>query len=377
MQVYKCFLRILSKRKNTIIMYLVIFIVLSVATSTQGRKSEEIQFEAASYSFALFDEDQSELSRGIAKYLSAGNTLVEIEDTPETLQDEIYNRNIHCALRIRKGFAEKVKAGAGEGMIEIISVPGTVYGEAFEQSVQGYMQALRAYLAGGYTDQEALARTKETVGLQAEVELAEESGDGTFSRMYYFFKYLAYIYIVICIESLGPVLITFRKKDVRNKILSSPYPAWKSNLELYAGVITLGIFLFLIHVGTLLVFRFPVFSGQGLLFMLNELCFLGVSMGIVFLVGQIASKITILSMVANVVGLGMSFLGGVFVPLSLLGDKVIAVAHILPSYWYVRACEQIDFLVQGESLLPVFSCMGVELLFGAALVSIGMAYSRC
>lgn len=377
MQVYKCFLRILSKRKNTVFMYLVIFLVLCIASSTQGKKSEETQFEAASYRFAFFDEDQSEVSRAVEEYLSAENTLVEIEDTPEVLQDEIYNRNIHCALRVRQDFAKQVREGAGEGMIEIVSVPGTVYGEAFRQATEGYMQILRGYLAGGYTEQEALELTKETVKLQAEVEIAEGGGDGTFSRMYYFFKYLAYIYIVICIESLGPVLITFRKKEVRNQILSSSYPAWKSNLELYAGIITMGIFLFLIHIAMLLIFGIPIFSERGLLFMLNELCFLGVSMGIVFLVGRVVSKLAVLSMIANVVGLGMSFLGGVFVPLAMMGKEVVAVAHILPSYWYIQACEQIDVFAQGESLMQIMSCMGVELLFGVALVCVGAAYSRC
>lgn len=358
-------------------MYLVIFLVLCIASSTQGKKSEETQFEAASYRFAFFDEDQSEVSRAVEEYLSAENTLVEIEDTPEVLQDEIYNRNIHCALRVRQDFAKQVREGAGEGMIEIVSVPGTVYGEAFRQATEGYMQILRGYLAGGYTEQEALELTKETVKLQAEVEIAEGGGDGTFSRMYYFFKYLAYIYIVICIESLGPVLITFRKKEVRNQILSSSYPAWKSNLELYAGIITMGIFLFLIHIAMLLIFGIPIFSERGLLFMLNELCFLGVSMGIVFLVGRVVSKLAVLSMIANVVGLGMSFLGGVFVPLAMMGKEVVAVAHILPSYWYIQACEQIDVFAQGESLMQIMSCMGVELLFGVALVCVGAAYSRC
>lgn len=376
MQVYKCFLQILRKRIGSIIMYMSIFVVLCIATSTQGKQSEEVKFEASTYSFAVFDEDQSEISRGITDYLSADNTLVTIPDTKESLQDEIYNRNIHCAIRIQPGFAQKVKEGAGDEMIEITAVPGTVYGETFKQSIDGYMQILRTYLTGGYSDADALKRTKQAVELKAEVELADASNDGTYSKLYYFFKYLAYIYVVVCIEVLGSVLINFRQKTVRDRMESSPYPLWKASMEQYAGMITMGLGLFVIHILMLLSLRMNCFSYRGLLFLLNELCFIGVTMAIVFLVGQVASNRTVLSMIANVAGLGMSFLCGVFVPLSLMGDQIVMVAHLLPAYWYIRACQQIDFMVPGESLEPVLSSMGVELLFGAALICIGMAYSR-
>ena len=72
-------------------------------------------------------------------------------------------------------------------------------------------------------------------------------------------------------------------------------------------------------------------------------------------------------MIANLVGLGCSFLCGVFVPLELMGEGVIRVAHFLPPYWYDRA---------GDSLAELFPLLGVELLFGAALVCAGMACRR-
>lgn len=324
----------------------------------------------------MFDEDQSELSQGLTDYLSGQNTLVDLKDEAEVIQDEIYNRNIHCVLRIRKGFGGAAARGQGNGMVEITAVPGTVFGEAFTQTVQGYMSVLSSYLQGGFSAGEAISRTKEAMKLSTSVSLAEKGNDGTYSRLYYFFKYLAYIYIVVCIEALGPILITFRKKEVRERMISSPYPMRRSSLEQYAGMITLGVILVAVHVLMLLALRVPVFSLHGMLFLLNELSYLAVSMGIVFLIGQVVTGTTILSMIANVVGLGSSFLGGVFVPLELMGDQVVAAAHILPSYWYTRACQQIDRLGASGSSASIFACMGVEILFGAAFICIGLAYSK-
>ncbi len=376
MQVYKCFMRILKKRAWSIVMYMGIFITLCVLTSSQGKEAEEIKFEASKYNFAMFDQDQSELSQGLTDYLSGQNTLVKLKDEAEVIQDEIYNRNIHCALRIRNGFGEAAVRGQGAEMIEITAVPGTVFGEAFTQTIQGYMGVLSSYLQGGFSAGEAIDRTKEAMKLSTSVSLTDRGNDGAYSKLYYFFKYLAYIYLVVCIEALGPVLITFRKKEVRERIISSPYPVGRSSLEQYAGMITLGVILVAVHVLMLLALRVPFFSYQGMLFLFNELSYLAVSMGIVFLIGQVVTGTTILSMIANVVGLGSSFLGGVFVPLELMGDQVVAAAHILPSYWYVRACQLIDRLGGAGSPAPAFVCMGIQILFAAALICIGLAYSK-
>ena len=375
MQVYKCFFQILKKQKGQIIMYLSIFVALSIITSTQGKNNEEMKFEASTYKFAVFDEDRTEMSKGLTSYLSSENEIVEIADDKETVQDELYNRNIHCAIRIKQGYGDALREGKGEGMLVLTAVPGTIYGEASQQAVTSYSAILSSYLMGGFSDEQALSQTEKTVKQKVKVTLADGAKD-SFSTLYYFFKYLPYIYLAICVVAIGPVLIVFHKKEVKNRIISSPYSMRKANLELYAGMLTTGLGLMMIHLIIVIAFRAGIFSGRGALFMLNELCFLAVPLGIVFLIGQIVSNSSVLSMIANVVGLGMSFLGGIFVPLSLMGDGVVAAAHALPSYWYVRACQEIDGYVAGGSLSSILSCMGMQLLFGLAFICIGMAYSR-
>ena len=38
----------------------------------------------------------------------------------------------------------------------------------------------------------------------------------------------------------------------------------------------------------------------------------------------------------NVLSLGLCFLGGVFVPLEMLGNGIVSIAQFLPTYWYSR-----------------------------------------
>lgn len=375
MQVYKCFFRILNKQKGQIFMYLGIFVFLSILMSGQGKNSAETAFEATSCTFAVFDEDGSEISEGLTEYLSQRNIKKEIEDDREAIQDEIYNRNILCAIRILNGFGEAMKEGTAEHMLEITVVPGTVYGEMFEGEVNGYAKVLECYLAGGFSEREAIEKAEQALAEDVEVKLADARNDGTHSKLYYNFQYVPYIYLAICIVAIGPILIVFQRKDVRDRIYSSPYRINKVNGGLFAGTVTTGLGLAAVHFVILSFLRVEIFSFRGLLFLINELCFLIIPLGITFLIGQVVSNLNVLSMIANVVGLGMSFLGGVFVPLNMMGDGVLMAAHALPSYWYVRACEWIDFCARGDSLKPLMGFWGIQLLFGVVFIGIGLGCS--
>lgn len=376
MQVFKCYFRILNKQKGLIIMYLSIFITLSMLISTQGSDSAQVSFEAVSCKFAVFDEDRSEFSRGLTEYLAGHNERVEIEDDPEVIQDEIYNRNIVSAIRIPDGFEEAVKAGGSEKILEITAVPGTIYGQLFENELNGYIRLLRSYTAGGFSDEEAARKTGEALGQTVDVTLTDSKNSGTHSRLYYYFNVLPYIYIAICIACVGTILIVFHRKNVRDRIESSPYPAGRINMELYAGMAVTGLGLAAVHLLVLVVCRIPIFSKQGLLFVINEISFLVVPLGIAFLVGKVVTKNNVLSMVSNVVGLGFCFLGGVFVPLQFMGDNMIRAAHFLPTYWYIRACEWVDGFEAGASLRPFWGFTGMQLLFGAAFICVGLACSK-
>lgn len=377
MQVYKVFFRILNKQKGQIIMYLCIFFGIATIVSAQGLKNEETAFEPSEYAFAVFDADQSAVSRGMVSYLEKENKKVDIEDDRETVQDELYNRTVNCVIRIPKGFGKSLVDGGDILPMEIASIPETVYASSFENMANQYVSLVRAYAAGGYGEAEALQKAEAANREEAEATMADGRGSSSHSIVYYYFAYVPYIFISICVVGIGPVLIVFRRKEVGERNNCSSYPLLRANVELFAGTVTTGVGLciafFLIvfcGVGT------GLFSMQGWLHMLNVACFLVVSLGIVFFLGQVVKRTSVVSMVSNVISLGMCFLGGIFVPLEFLGEGIVRVAHFLPSYWYILAVRMIDAHVPGKPLSDLWMYLGIELLFGAAFICVGLAYSR-
>lgn len=377
MQVYKVFFRILNKQKGMVIMYLAIFLGISAIVSRQGIDNDKAAFESSSYPFSVFDEDQSDISRSLIAYLEKDNERIDIEDDKEVIQDELYNRQTNCVIRIPKGFGESVKAGGEVLPMEMTSIPGTFYAETIEGLGNQYISLVKSYMVGGFTAEEALRKAESTNREKVAVTMEEGQGSSSHSQMYYFFAYVPYIFISICVVGIGPILIVFHRKEVRERNSCSSYSLLRTNAELFAGTVTAGI-------GLVIAFLLMVFAGigtelltfRGFLLGLNVFCFLVVSLGIVFVLGQVLKKTTVLSMLSNVLGLGMSFLGGIFVPLEFLSDGIIKVAHFLPSYWYILAVRFVDSYKPGASLSEFWTSIGIELLFGVALFCAGLAYSK-
>lgn len=379
MQVYKVFFRILNKQKGQIIMYLGIFLGIATIMSNQAQNTNNNSFEKTSYSFAVFDEDGSDASRSMTEYLSKGNERVELQDDKETIQDELYNRNISCVIRIPKGFGESLTGGGDVVKPEITTVPGTIYGETFKNMVSRYSSIAKGYQAGGFSESEIIGKTGSACQDSVTVKMAEGAKSSEHGSLYWSFAYLPYIFISICVVGIGPILVVFHKKEVAERNHCSSYPQSRTNLELYAGVVTTGIGLCICYcLMVILAMKngMKFFCLQGFLYCLNMLCFMVVALGIVFLLGQVVKKTVALNMISNVIALGMSFLCGVFVPLEYLGEGLIKAAHFLPAYWYITSANFIDTYVPGSSLNELWVGLGIQLLFGAALISIGLAYSR-
>lgn len=377
MQVYKIFFRILSKQKGQIIMYLCIFLGVASIISSQADDPVEGVFEGTDYVIAIFDEDRSEYSKSLATYLSTGYEVADIQDDKETIQDELYNRNISCVIRIPGGFGDSMVKGADIKKPELTTIPGTIYGETFKGMVNKYVSLTRSYVAGGFSAQEALKKAEETCGETVPVSMPKKSGGSTHSRLYYYFAYLPYIFLSICVVGIGPIMVVFHKKDVKERNACSAYSLTRTNFQLFAGVVTAGVGICLLY--CLMVMTgtgMAIFSFQGFLHCLNMVCFMVVSLGFVFFLGQVVKKDHILSMISNVVSLGMCFLCGIFVPLELLGEGVIRAAHFLPAYWYITSADFIDRYIDGGALGELWMGLGIELLFGAALISVGLAYSK-
>lgn len=378
MQVFKLFMKILRKNLNVIIMYTAIFLAIFLLISQQSDGNNNKKYISCDCEFAYFDYDESDASKYLIDYLKEKDNCVVIKkDDKEVIQDELYNMNVSAVLRIRDGFEKALVEGNVSDYIVIDNNASTESAAVFESHVNGFMKIFDAYIKSGYSVDEAGKAAKEVSEISGNVQMLTQDGAKEYSKTYYFFLYCAYVFITIAVLAVGSIIIVMNRKEVQNRIQCSSYKFSSYYKEVFLGVMFTGLMILLLYFVMAILFYGDLFlTTRGILFILNMICMMLVSLSIAFFATQVVKNSRSLDMIANIIGLGCSFLGGVFVPMQFFGDTVMKIAHFLPTYWYVVACEKIDFYSDSEQLTEIFKCMGVEILFVAAFLAIGMAIAR-
>ena len=103
-----------------------------------------------------------------------------------------------------------------------------------------------------------------------------------------------------------------------------------------------------------------------------------VPLSLAYTLAQCGFQEDALNAIANLGGMVMSFLGGAWVPLSLMGPGVQATARFTPTYWMYNAITEAlgAPAITLDVLATVASSLGIIVLFAAAITSAGLVAAR-
>lgn len=388
MQTYKAFLKIAKKNCPSAMLYFVIFMVICIMATSQNQESQNEIYKDEEINFTVFNRDGSELGEAVKEYLSEKNQYVEVEDEEDAIRLSLYYRSVYYILIIPEGFEDAI-AGGGDMEYENYKVADSAQGYYVNMEVESYMQTLKSYIAAGCDMDTAIEKTSATLREDIEVELLSDiqakevdgnpiSANSSANKpsIYYFYQYVPYIFLAMVITALGPIIITFGKKDVKMRINVSAQTFKSYSLQMFLGVVTFGvIILALFNVLAVILYGSSMSLASLVYYLILTLCFLMVCLGITYFGGFLFSNGATMGSFANVVSLGFSFLGGIFVPLELLGDTMKNIARFTPTYWYIQANDDIIGIEKFSDInIGEFAknC-GIQLLFAAAFFCIGLA----
>ncbi|MDL2236999.1 ABC transporter permease [Christensenellaceae bacterium OttesenSCG-928-K19] len=376
MQVFKCFLKIVRQNIGMLIMYLMIFIILVAAFSNFGSTQQLESYSDTKVNLAIIDRDSSGASRALTGILAERHTLISLPDDVQALQDALYNRDVAYILFIPAGYEQTLLSGKSP-MLENAQIPSSYSGEYVTHLVEGYTSTLGVYLGAGFSLADALINTANDLSSQAAVTMTHPEGAEA-PGIYYYYKYLSYAVLLMIIFGLCPVLMVFNQKQIAMRMNSSALPLRSKNFGLGLGAIALAAICFAV----LILFGFIMYGSDmlqsgALICLLNAACFLATSVTLAFLIGQLSKSGNMLSALANAVGLGLSFLGGVFVPLEVMGSDMQRIAQLFPTYWYVHVTDlSIGSGAASQLTTEMAQSMGIQLLFAAAFLAAALVVSR-
>lgn len=395
MQVFKTFLLIAKKHFFAACVYLGIFIVLMLMMSSTATNDAFQQFHAASLDICVIDLDDSTASHALTSYLDATHEIVTLHSLgssyqggelsskdKEVLQDNLYYQSIDYVLTIEKGFENKLLSGKTDRLVTHSQLFESCSAYLATTQITEYIHTTALYVAGGYSLEEALEKSYTALSNVSEVNMIDFNGStnaATSTDIFYFFQYLPYVMLSMLILGLTPVVIKFNQKEIRQRTNCSALHISSRNAQMMLGCILYSIVtwvLFLL-VAALMYGTDTMFSAKGYLCILNSIAFLFISVALTLFLSTVVSSMNILNVLSNVIGLGMSFLCGIFVPQWLLGDAVNAAARFLPAYWYVKSNNMISgFSGEYMSYTTYWQCFSIQMLFAAALFALFMVFSK-
>ena len=360
-----------------LLMYLVIFFAIAIALQTAARKEHLGTFEKTRINIAVADRDQSELSQGLIRYLSTIHNVSEISSEPSVMQEELFYRNASYIVQIPENFYQTCIEE--EEPLSVTKVPGSYTSFYVDQQISTWLNSIRTYTAAGFSLKEAMDASMELSA--SEVTMYEGTENNLETPPYiYYFRYVPYLFLAVLSYSLGYVLLAFQKEDIQKRMRASAVSMRRQNMEGLLAMFMLGTVLWLISAAGVCVLFGKEFLTSPLIgyYILNTALMLGIALSLSYLVGIFVKNSNMLSGISNLLSLGMCFLCGAFVPMSIMNKSVLKIAQFLPVYWY----ESVNETLARYKNLPIpvakeiWKSMGIEAMFIAAFVFMILADSK-
>lgn len=382
MPVYKLCMKIFKKNIPTLLIYIIVFLFVSfmITMSTSNAQKEQQGFSRTKTNIAFINEEESVFIEGLKDELSKVANFVELADETEALQDALFFRGVEYILRVPKGFTQGFMNGENVSLEKTI-VPASASSAYIDLSVDKYLNTSKMYVNNmdRITQTELVTYLKEDLSKETSVEITSSEEKVELNYSNFFYNYLAYSLLSILIYGMSALVLSFNNRDIKRRVACSPLSDTSVNTQFALANLTFALASWL----TMIVFCFiidykNINTMNTLYFVMNSFIFVLCGSGMAFLIGSVVKGSEAIAAITNVVVLGTSFISGVFVPSELLGSTTLRIASFMPTYWYVKANNQIARLSQFDfaSIRPVFSDMLVVLFFAIAFFALAIVVRK-
>ena len=393
MSTFRSALRVAWRHPVYLVSYLAIVSLMGVLVGrlvADQAAAVPSSYEPVRASVAVVDEDGSDLSRAFASWAGGRFDVVETDGTRE-VQDALARSLVDCVLVLPQGFGQELldAARAGDDLPNVQATYGTdvqtgvlAAQEASQwASLAGSAVALEPDAAAGAVGELAT----QAMGQRADVATltSADAGDArTAAGATTYFNFSAYPIMSSVVVTVGLVLSVFSESEVRRRQGCAPVSPARLDASLLGGclVLALGAWAWTSVLG-LAVFADElsgVPAANLVLLLVAQLAISLTPLSLAFALSRLGLREQGLNAAGNIGGMVLTFLGGAWVPLSLMGEEVRTVAHFVPTYWVSDAVTTLLGVgaLTATDLARVGTDIGVAALFAVAIAALGLALSR-
>jgi ABC-2 type transport system permease protein len=370
MTVYRYFLKVALKNKSIILMYTGIFFLLTIITSGEG-PADESSFVSSRLRVGIADKSGTEVSSGLADFISDKNDTADITDTSDEndIKESIFLEKIDAAIIIPEDFEEKVLQK--EEAVLIYSDQRKPQTVQIQNQVSKYLVFANAtHSEDGFDLEKVSEALEEEASVDIIGNLPENRGADSWFNQY--FNFMAYVISAIYIGTIGYVMSDFREEKIENRRKISSIRLSKFNREVYLGHLTVAAFItFIFILGALVLRGEDIGKVNFFKYLINTIVFSVSILGFTYLVNNMTRNRFVKNGISNVFSLGVAFISGVFISQEFLGERVLAIARFFPTYYFIRLNNR-----RAESLWDMRYELSVQLLFAAGFMVLGLLLSK-
>lgn len=377
MTVFKTLLKILNKNKGIVILYSVLLIVFGSLNMKTSDNSTN--FVASKPDILIVNEDKGEkLTQNLISYISDNANITDIDDNEAARDDALFYRNVNYIIYIPKDFSKDLLNGDNPE-VDIKST-GDYQAYYAQLMLERYIKTAKNYInianeASGDVDvKDIISSIDKTLDKQTEIKVTSQVDTDKLSGITFYFNFMNYGLLAGAIFAICMILTSFNEEKIRRRTIISSMNIRRHNNLLLTGNVLFAIVLWAVYTvaGFVMCGIKKDIMNYALLYVLNSFIFTLCAVTIAFMLANIIHNKNALNGIINVIALGTSFLCGAFVPMQWLPDSVIKIAHILPSYWYIKTNELIADIEKWniDSLKPLFINMGILIAFSVLFIII-------
>ncbi|MEG0050299.1 MAG: ABC transporter permease [Clostridia bacterium] len=390
MQVFKTAVKIALRHPLYLLIYAVGISFMGVfMTSGLPSDTPAEEFTPQTARFSVVDRDQSALSHGLTTFLQTQGTEVPLQDDTLALQDAVAKGDSGYILVVPENFGSTFMAAVADGRtmptLDATYSYSSIEGNLSDQQVNEYLRCAYTYarLSGDTSLASLATHTASTMKESAVIQgVASENVTAKGDQFVFYLQYSCYTLFASIVVCVGIMMSIFNRTEVRRRNLTSPLPGVSLSLQKAGGGFFIAVLVWAWNSGL----GFAVFNHSlagvppfavGLM-LLSSLAFTTVPLATGFLLGQLGTSEFACNSIGNIGGLVIAFLGGAWVPLTLLGPEMQAIAHFSPALWYTQALTSAAEMTEltPAMMAPVLGNIGVLLLFAAAVFSIALVAGR-
>lgn len=395
MSTFKTALRMALAHPFYLLIYTVFISLMGVfiAASVSWNSSQLTEYKPYDTNVIVVDRDNSDLSRALTKHLGSRFDLVTgVGDDTYDLADALSKSNsakgsADCVFFIPEGFEDDLVAAARAG--EALPKLDVTYGSGTMAALSSAEASRWISLAGAAAALEPaasngdVARAAEhAAAKRAEVQIEQVKVDSTAATtLESYFNFGAYAIISSVIVSVGLVFSGMNEPERVRRMDAGPISERRRSLAVFAAAAVLTVCIWFVS-SMMGVVGFAgavaeVGVGRVCLALAATFALACTPLAVGFALSSLGAREELLNGVGNLLGMLMTFLGGAWMPLSLMGSAVQTVAHFVPTFWVNDAigkalAADLTFTVLGD-----IACdLGVTVLFAAAIAAVGLALTR-